>query len=322
MKLLPSILLTILLSLWCSGLSAAEMVTVELEPGIHRLPTVTVPTRFVATKRWRAILEPADDLPYCLNLYADCEVVDCQIRFATSDKGSKRVSGGGTGVFAHSKCKRLTLIGCWVHHCTDNGVYASEETLLRMDRCLVERCGSQTQWSHALYVSSYHFEIMNSLFLHNSNKMLECQNPKSTGVIYRCVSYADGRNRTILFLGKRDGLSILRCTLFGDPPERRTADGLGWELIPLHRSNLSFPHSQDKVDEWFLAYPHYHLFVPSERMTPPRGAFDYYPELHTRKQAEVYWRNGCADGWGDDSYVSQHPFPFPMFPGDKRPELK
>jgi hypothetical protein len=316
-----TILLTILLCLWHSGLFAAEMVTVELEPGIYNIPTVTVPTRFVSTERWRAILEPADDLPYCLNLYADCIVEGCQIRFATSDKGDRRVGGGGTGVFAHAACSKLTLNDCFIHHCTDNGIYTTGNTLLTMNRCLVEYNGSHGQFSHGAYVNSRHFSISSCLFLHNAHYGLAATGD-AEGVVYKSVFYGDLRNTTIVHEGRRGAVAILECTLFGIPPFQRTPDGEGTEPIPLHRSNLYYPNSQDKVDNWELTRSFYNLWMPRAKMNPPRGAYDFYPELRTREQAKRYWREGFMTGWCDENYVSQHPYPFPLFPGDRLPEIQ
>jgi hypothetical protein len=90
----------------------------------------------------------------------------------------------------------------------------------------------------------------------------------------------------------------------------------------MHRSNLSFPNSEDKVDKWKLAYAHYHVWNPRKRLDPPRGAYDFDPELRTRGQAKEYWREGFMTGWYDKIYTERHGFPYALLPGDKRPELE
>lgn len=285
----------------------------ELEPGVHRLDTITEPTEIVATERWRAILEPAADLAACLNLRASCTVRGCQIRFATGDKGDQRVEGGGEGVSAHDGCELVELDDCWIHHCTNNGVLTRANTALRMNRCLVERCGSHTQFSHSMYLCGW-YAITNSLFLHNAKFSVMSAYGHAVGILYRCVAYGSGRNRTLLHEGRKGRMVVLHCTLFGEPPT--DADG---ELVKLHRSNLLFPNSQDYTGTPELAYPQYHLFMPAERIPSQPGAYDYYEDLHSREQAEAYWRSGCMDGWGDQIYTDRHPYPFPLFPGDAVP---
>lgn len=304
------------------------MTTLELEPGVYRLPTVREPTLIIPAgypveNRWRVLLtglENQDAGGNAINAYAPIRIIGCQITHGTTDFGVDVLDGVGNGISAHAECTELELQDCWIHHNSGNGILTRAETRLHAYRCLIERNGTHCQFDHNLYING-EYELTNCLILNATKTPIQAHKPTAKGTLYRCVIYGSERNRTIL--GSYPGAcKIHRSTIFGDAPLERTAADDGWQPMKKHRSNLYYPDCQDGVDDWFLTYPQYHLFMPSGPLEKPEvGAYDYYEQLHTTEQAEALWRSGCADGWGEGSYKSQHTYPFPIFPGDPYPEV-
>ena len=276
------------------------MKLIELDAGVHQLPTIKEPTliRSIAINPWDAIVRPSDPNIPAVNVQANVVLQGLTIR------------DGLHGVKCHTTVPASVVVdNCWVTGNVTNGIQTSHPLLII--RSMIEYNGSSRQYDHGVYSqgpttisrsivwgnSGYQITVAGSLMMHR-------------GLI--------GGERCMRINPETEHTAISRCSLKGEsyfPDDSQYIDD----------TNILIDEA-DELLPWWQIHPARRLYWLSERAKKwdGRGCYDYNPKFEPDPD-NAKAKNHAISLWGSghmysvDGHWSRQNCKQPHFPGDPLP---